>query len=209
MFTKGEIVKGVKDLPFIWFTPLNEYYIANINQRNNLIIFSSITLDSLLLIAFYRWTRYSSSYRLPLANVFFYITRAICQKLIVIEYPEGYNWGYPGFFSFSIPYGETNDFFYSGHVGICIVQYLEFNAVGWKYAGRFSLFVCCVQIYMMLVLRAHYTMDMIAAIIFAHYFWLMGDRYCYLIDWKLFKIPLYKRMPYYKIENYDPQFNKI
>ena len=54
---------------------------------------------------------------------------------------------------------------------------------------------------MMLVLRAHYTMDMIAAVIFAHYFWLIGDRYSYLIDWKILKIPLYKRMAYYKPEN--------
>ena len=53
----------------------------------------------------------------------------------------------------------------------------------------------------MIVLRAHYTMDMIAAVIFAHYFWLMGDRYSYLVDWKLLKIPLYKRMAYYKPEN--------
>jgi hypothetical protein len=73
------------------------------------------------MIAFYRWTRYSSSYRLILASAMFYVTRSVCQSLIVIEYPEGYNWGYPGFFSFSIPYGETNDFFYSGHVGICVV----------------------------------------------------------------------------------------
>ena len=30
MFTKGEVVKGVKDLPFIWFTSFNEYYLKNI-----------------------------------------------------------------------------------------------------------------------------------------------------------------------------------
>jgi hypothetical protein len=77
-----------------------------------------------------------------------------------------------------------------------VVQYLEFKAIGWKYSARFSLFAMCVQIYMMLVLRAHYTMDMISAIIFANYFWLMGDRYSYLIDWKLLKIPLYKRIAY-------------
>jgi len=60
---------------------------------------------------------------------------------------------------------------------------------------------------MMIVLRAHYTMDMIAAVIFAHYFWLMGDRYSYLVDWKVFKIPLYKRMAYYKPENLEKQQN--
>jgi hypothetical protein len=62
---------------------------------------------------------------------------------------------------------------------------------------------------MMLVLRAHYTMDMISAIIFANYFWLMGDRYSYLIDWKVFKIPLHKRMDYFKRENYESQLNSI
>ena len=64
-----------------------------------------------------------------------------------------------------------------------------------------------IQLYMMLVLRAHYTMDMITAVVFAHYFWLIGDRYSYLIDWKLLKIPLYKRMAYYKPENEEQQQN--
>ena len=78
MFTKGEDVKGVKDLPFIWFTFLNEYYLQNIFQRNCLIIFASASLDILLITAFYRWARYSASYRLIIASILFYGARAIC-----------------------------------------------------------------------------------------------------------------------------------
>lgn len=110
MFTKGEDVKGIKDLPFIWLTSFNEYYLENIFQRNCLIVFASASLDILLLTAFYRWARYSCSYRLIIVSIMFYVARALCQKLIVVEYPEGYNWGYPGFFSFSVAYGATNDF---------------------------------------------------------------------------------------------------
>lgn len=79
MFTKGEDVKGVMDIPFIWFTSFNKFYLENIFQRNCLIIFASTSLDILLLIAFYRWARYSCSYRLIIASVLFYGTRAICQ----------------------------------------------------------------------------------------------------------------------------------
>jgi hypothetical protein len=79
MFTKGEDVKGVKDLPFIWFTSYNEYYLENIFQRNCLIVFASTSLDILLLTAFYRWARYSSTYRLVIASIMFYGARALCQ----------------------------------------------------------------------------------------------------------------------------------
>lgn len=79
MYTKGENVKGIKDLPFIWFTPLNEYYLKNIYERNCLIVFASTCLDIMLLTAFYRWARYSSTYRLPLSVVMFYGARGFCQ----------------------------------------------------------------------------------------------------------------------------------
>jgi hypothetical protein len=79
MFTKGEDVKGVKDLPFIWFASYNEYYLENIFQRNCLIVFASTSLDVLLLTAFYRWARYSCTYRLVISSIMFYGARALCQ----------------------------------------------------------------------------------------------------------------------------------
>jgi hypothetical protein len=35
---------------------------------------------------------------------------------------------------------------------------------------------------------------MIAAIIFAHYFFMISEKYCYVIDWYIFGIPLSKRI---------------
>jgi hypothetical protein len=37
-------------------------------------------------------------------------------------------------------------------------------------------------------------MDMLAAVIFAHYFWIMSEKYSYVIDWYIFRIPLAKRL---------------
>ena len=51
-------------------------------------------------------------------------------NLVIYEIPKGYNWGYPGVMSLFVPYGATADFFYSGHVGTCVLQYNEFHSNG-------------------------------------------------------------------------------
>jgi hypothetical protein len=51
-----------------------------------------------------------------------------------------------------------------------------------------------MQIFLMIALRAHYTIDMVAGIVFAHYFWILAEKYSYIVDWNIFRIPLNKRM---------------
>jgi hypothetical protein len=38
----------------------------------------------------------------------------------------------------------------------------------------------------MIALRSHYTVDMISAIAFAHYFFMLADTHSYVIDWYVF-----------------------
>ena len=47
---------------------------------------------------------------------------------------------------------------------------------------------------MMVALRSHYTLDMLAAVMFAHYIFIMSERYSYLLDYYIFGIPLSKRL---------------
>lgn len=112
----------------------------------------------------------------------------------VFEQPEGYNWGWPGWFSITVPYGQTNDFFFSGQVGLCMIMFLEFYAVGWLWMSLFSLMTMTIQIVMLYALRAHYSVDMIAGFVFAHYLWILSEKYSYLVDFHVFGIPLEKRM---------------
>lgn len=51
-----------------------------------------------------------------------------------------------------------------------------------------------MQIVIMLALRSHYTIDMFAGVIISHYFFILSEKYSYLIDWHVFGIPLEKRM---------------
>jgi hypothetical protein len=110
-----------------------------------------------------------------------------------MAYPEGYLWDYPGIYSLTVPYGSTNDFFYSGHVGCSIICALEYWSLGWKKMSYFSLTTCLAQTSLMISMRGHYTIDLITGIIMGHYVWMLAERHSYLIDVKLFKIPLNKR----------------
>ena len=46
----------------------------------------------------------------------------------------------------------------------------------------------------MVALRSHYSVDMISGVLFAHYIFILAERYSYLIDWYVFGIPLEKRL---------------
>ena len=95
-----------------------------------------------------------------------------------------------------VPYGKTNDFYYSGHVGCCLLSYLEFKANGWFKFAYFSLVTMILQASLMIFLRSHYSIDIFGGLVFAHYIWMMAEKYSYFIDVKLFRIPFYKRFPY-------------
>lgn len=115
--------------------------------------------------------------------------------MFFMRYPDGYLWDFPGVYSMTVPYGTTNDFFYSGHIGCCVLCALEFKASKWGKWSYFSLITMIFQTSLMIALRGHYVIDLVTGIVFAHYFWLFAERYSYLIDVSLFRIPLKKRFP--------------
>lgn len=195
---EGEHPKTIKDNIFIMTESMNAYFREDESRRNAFVIFCSTLLDILVLVSFGRFALYATTFRLFIALILFYSIRAIIQAICTLEQPEGYDWGYPGWFSLTVPYGITNDFFYSGHVGVCFIFYLEFSAIGWFWLSMFSLLTMVFQIVLMIALRAHYSIDMISGVAFGHFFWIMAEKYSYLIDWHLLRIPLEKRMAKYR-----------
>jgi hypothetical protein len=143
-------------------------------------------MDVMTLVGIFRWACIGDTWRSIMASVMFYGFRFALQDIWFVQYPEGYNWGYPGIMSIFVPYGETADFFYSGHVGVCMLQYLEFSKVQWHYWSYFALTTMFMQFVMMISLRSHYTIDMVAGFIFAHYFFMLADEYSYIVDWYVF-----------------------
>ena len=111
-----------------------------------------------------------------------------------MRFPDGYMWDYPGFPSIVIPYGKTNDFFYSGHVGGVLIIGLEYRELGYHYPAGFCYFTMIMQIFLMIFLQGHYTIDLISGMIIAHYFYMLSrhwapyfDRVCCRIYRRRFK----------------------
>lgn len=54
---------------------------------------------------------------------------------------DGFIFSYPGIPSLTVPYHDVNDFFYSGHVGTCLLVVLEYRAGGFYKLSYFASFV--------------------------------------------------------------------
>ena len=76
---KGEHVHGIKDLPFIWTSDLNNWFREDDSRRNALLITSQGLLDILTLWSMYRFCRYSQSFRVLICLSIFYSVRACLQ----------------------------------------------------------------------------------------------------------------------------------
>jgi hypothetical protein len=109
-----------------------------------LLIFASSLVDAMQILSFIRFARWGITWRLMGACLVFYVFRALVQNIWFVEKPPGYNWAFPGYISIYVGYGSTADFFYSGHVGICILHHLEFKAIGWHALSYFCIIVMFV-----------------------------------------------------------------
>ena len=85
--------------------------------------------------------------------------------------PDGMIWRDPGFPSLLVTYNVTSDFFFSGHTGITVLGAVELSRLGgrrWLYLG---ILIALFEITTVLVLRAHYTMDVFTGIVTALWVW--------------------------------------
>ena len=100
---------------------------------------------------------------------------------------DGFLFRYPGFPSLCVPYHDSNDFYYSGHIGTCFIVVLEARAKKWYRLSWFCFFVMINQWFMMMLVRAHYIIDLTTGLMVAHYMHKLAERLSYIIDIKCFR----------------------
>ena len=88
--------------------------------------------------------------------------RVVVDDHYLLPLPDGIIWHDPGVPSLLITYGVANDFFFSGHTGIAVLGALEFARRYGRIGIIAGMFLCIFEVVTVLVLRAHYTMDVIA-----------------------------------------------
>lgn len=141
-------------------------YATNIAAGNRLLIASSLVID-LLGLYLLGAAIFGMSIRPYLGLVMVFALRQICQMLCPLPAPAGMVWRYPGIPAILVTYGTANDLFFSGHTAIAV--YGAATLAGhWGLAGlALGLAIAAFEAVTVLILRAHYTMDVFTGIVCA------------------------------------------
>jgi len=150
--------------------PLNRRLREHPRQANALLIATSAVID-LLGLFLVGLAIFGPSVRPFLGLAILFALRQICQGLCSLPAPEGMIWRNPGFPSLLVTYGTTSDLFFSGHTAIAVYGALELAHFGGAAFAIIGALIVLVEAATVLVLRAHYTMDVFAGAMTALWVW--------------------------------------
>ena len=145
---------------------LNSYFSLNPSSANALLIVSSALIDALGLFLLGRWL-FGGSVR-PFLGLFLLMAlRQLMQAICALPPPPNMIWHYPGFPSLLVTYHVANDFFFSGHTAIAVFGAIELSRLRRNWLTAVAVLLVFFEVTAVLILRAHYTMDVFAGIVAA------------------------------------------
>ncbi len=145
-----------------WSAPLHAWLTANPPAANLTLIVTSALIDVFGLYIFYL-TIFGSTLQPFIALLILFGLRQICQATCTLPLPPGVIWRNPGFPSLFVTYGTSNDFFFSGHTAISVLGALQLAHHGPPWLAALGAVIAAAEAATVVVLRAHYTMDVFAA----------------------------------------------
>jgi PAP2 superfamily C-terminal len=176
-FPEGGLQDRVHDLT----EPLNRWLLANPRHADVLLIVTSALIDVAAV-----WLLVSSvigpSFGPFVGLLMLFVLRQACQGLCALPPPRGMIWRSPGVPSLLVTYGTATDLFFSGHTAIAVYAGLELahRFGGWGIAAGAAL--ALVEAATVLVLRAHYTMDVFAGAVTALWVWTVAQTLAPSVD---------------------------
>ena len=130
----------------------------------------------------------------------FYPLRNVIQAVFLMGRPVGFLWFFPGIPSLTVPYFDTNDFYFSGHVGSTTIFSSEYLAMRWHKMSAFCITLVVDVWIALMFMRTHYIIDFTSGYVFARFVHRIGEKISYYPDVKLLGYPREKRFSH----NYDP-----
>jgi hypothetical protein len=167
---------GVGDALHTMTAGLNSYFYRSPRAADALLILSSALIDGLGLFLLGRWL-FGPSVRPFLGLVLLLGVRQILQAICALPAPPNMIWHYPGFPSALVTYNVGNDFFFSGHTAIAVFSGIELARLGKPWLTIVAVGIVLFEIATVLILRAHYTMDVFTGILAA----LCAARFCTVV----------------------------
>jgi len=160
---------------------LNDFFYRTPRAANILLIVSSALIDALGLFLLCRWLL-GGSVRPFLGLLLLMFLRQVMQSLCALPAPPNIIWRYPGFPSVLVTYGVASDFFFSGHTAIAVFSAMELGRFHRHWLTAIAIFIVLFEISTVIVLRAHYTMDVFTGIVAALWVGYLCDQIAPRID---------------------------
>jgi len=164
---------GIGDRMHAWTAPLHDRLAASPRAADALLIASSAGID-LFGVFLLGSALLGPTTRPFLSLLALYLLRQICQGLCSLPEPPGAIWRHPGFPSLLVTYGTNHDYFFSGHTAIAALGAIALAAQGPPWLAAAAVAAALGEALVVLVLRAHYTMDVVAAACAAWCAWSLG-----------------------------------
>jgi hypothetical protein len=156
-------------------------YATNMAAGNRLLIISSLVID-LLGVYLLCSAIFGPSIRPYLGLVMVFTLRQICQLLCPLPAPAGMVWRYPGVPAVLVTYGTANDLFFSGHTAIAVYAAATLAGDWGPWGLAIGLVIAVFEATTVLILRAHYTMDVFTGIVCALWVYSLGGTIAPWVD---------------------------
>lgn len=149
---------GIGDKILDWTAGWNKHLQEHPKKANALLITSSLGIDGLGL--FLLGSGIFGPSLTPLVGLFILFgLRQICQLLTALPPPEGMIWRDPGFPSILVTYDVGNDLFFSAHTALTVFGAAQLWMLGHPLLIALSVALIVYEVSVVLILRAHWTMD--------------------------------------------------
>ncbi len=172
---RGAPTSGIGDRIHAMTAPANLYLHFHPAAANALLVFSSAIIDLLGTFLLSLWI-FRGELRPFLALVIVLSLRQIMQACVALPAPPDAIWHSPGFPSLLVTYGVANDYFFSGHTAIAVLGASELARHGRRWMTALGIGIVLFEAAAVLILRAHYTMDVFTGLVTGLYAAYLADR---------------------------------
>jgi hypothetical protein len=173
----GPIPDGIHRLT----AKINRRLVENPRRADALLIVSSLVIDVLGLYLIFS-AIFGPTISPFLGLLMLFALRQFCQAFCPLPPPPGMIWRRPGFPALLVTYGTSSDLFFSGHTAIAVygaaVLATNFGAIGIIAGTLLAIF----EMATVLVLRAHYTMDVFTGLVTALWVHSLAMRFAPAVD---------------------------
>mgnify|MGYP001346073847 CR=1 FL=1 len=178
---------GIGDGLFLLTAGMNGFLQAHPAWADRLLIASSLGIDGIGIVLLLRGAL-GPTIRPFLGLLVIFALRQICQGLVSLPAPPGMIWRDPGFPTLLVTYGVSTDLFFSAHTALAVYGATELARFRRRSLTILGIALVFFEAATVIILRAHYTMDVFAGAVTALWVASFADRLAAPVDRMLGKL---------------------